>query len=340
MKKIRFGVGIPTGTEGLMYPIPYASALDVVEQSVYAEQLGFDSVWGNDHVQTQKYVVDEFGQYPRYYAPLLELATIAGRTSTIQLCTALLVLPFRHPVVMAKELATLDQLSGGRLRLGVGIGAYREEFEAQYGRDAAAVQRGEMLEESIELMQRIFTEDCVTHEGKYYSVRDLVSFPKPVQNPFPFYFGGNSAKSFERTAKYGTGWLPAGLTTDEIRHGVEELRRACDRCGRDFDEIDIAPQLGIMMKDTSEEAHAAYRASQHYKHGLSLASSTYKGRDIQNYATRRLVGSRQEVIDRIGAYIDAGVTHFAALIFADNTLEASKEQMQRFAEEVLPVFRG
>ena len=197
-----------------------------------------------------------------------------------------------------------------------------------------------MLEESIELMQRIFTEDCVTHEGKYYSVRDLVSFPKPVQNPFPFYFGGNSAKSFERTAKYGTGWLPAGLTTDEIRHGVEELRRACDRCGRDFDEIDIAPQLGIMMKDTSEEAHAAYRASQHYKHGLSLASSTYKGRDIQNYATRRLVGSRQEVIDRIGAYIDAGVTHFAALIFADNTLEASKEQMQRFAEEVLPVFRG
>ncbi|MCI9656091.1 MAG: LLM class flavin-dependent oxidoreductase [Lawsonibacter sp.] len=339
MKKIKFGVGIATGTEGLMYPIPYSSAQEVVETSVFAEKLGFDSVWGNDHVQTQQYVVDEFGKYPRYYAPLLELSAIAQRTTTLELCTALLVIPFRHPVVMAKELATLDQLSGGRVKLGVGIGAYREEFESQYGREASKVNRGELLEESIQLMHRIFTEDCVTHEGKYFSVRNLISFPKPVQNPFPFYFGGNSEKSFERVVKFGRGWLPAGLTTDEIRYGVSKIKELCDVHGRDFDTIDIAPQIGIMMRNSSEEAHRTYRNSQHYKHGISLSKSTYKGRDIENYAARRMVGSPDEVLQRINDYIEAGVTHFAALLFADNTLEESKDHMQHFAEEILPHFR-
>ncbi len=338
-KKIKFGVGIATGTEGLMYPIPYSSAQEVVETSVYAEKLGFDSVWGNDHVQTQQYVVDEFGQYPRYYAPLMELAAIAQRTTTLELCTALLVLPFRHPVVMAKELATLDHLSGGRVRLGVGIGAYREEFESQFGRDADNVNRGEMLEESIQLMHRIFTEDRVTHEGKYYSVRDLISFPKPLQTPYPFYFGGNSEKSFERVVKYGRGWLPAGLTTDEIRYGVSKIKELCEIHERDFSTIDISPQIGIMMRKSSEEAHQTYRNSQHYKHGISLSKSTYKGRDIENYSTRRMVGSPEEVLQRVNDYIDAGVTHFAALLFADNTLQESKEHMQHFAEEILPHFR-
>ena len=339
MDQIRFGVGIATGTEGLMYPIPFSSAQDVVDVSVYAEKLGYDSVWGNDHIQTQQYVVDEFHAYPRYYAPLLELAAISQATSRILLGTALLVLPFRHPVVLAKELATLDQLSGGRVRLGIGIGAYREEFEAEYGRDASKVNRGEMLEESVALMRRIFTEDCVSHEGKYFSVRNLISFPKPVNDPFPFYLGGNSEKSFERVARFGTGWMPAGLTTDEIRYGVDKIKEFCDQYGRDFSTIDIAPQFGVMLRQDSEDAHRRYRESQHYKHSISLSKSTYKGRDIQNYAVRRLVGSTQEVIDRVGAYIEAGVTHFAALMFADNTLEESKEQMQRFAEDVMPKFR-
>ena len=110
--KANFGLGIATGTEGLMYPIPYSSARDVVDLSVYAEKLGFHSVWGNDHITTQNYVREEFANKPpRYYAPLLELAAIAERTTTLKLATALLVIPFRNPLVMAKEIATLDQLS-------------------------------------------------------------------------------------------------------------------------------------------------------------------------------------------------------------------------------------
>ncbi|HHY52221.1 MAG TPA: LLM class flavin-dependent oxidoreductase [Clostridiales bacterium] len=339
MKRIRFGLGIATGTEGLMYPIPYSSAREVVEISVLAERLGFDSVWGNDHIQTQEYVYQKFGDYPRYYAPLVELAAIAEHTTNLLLCTALLVLPFRHPVNVAKEVATLDHLSGGRVRLGVGIGAYREEFEAQYGRDAAGINRGEMLEESVQLLHRIFTEENVTHEGKYYSVRNLKCFPKPLQNPFPLYFGGNSTMSYGRVAKYGTGWLPAGLKVEEIRQAVEQIGYECEKQGRSLDEIDIAPQFGICIKKTHEEAHAAYQNSQHYRHSLSLQNTTYKGKDIANYAERRIIGSPQEVAQRIQNYIDAGVTHFAALVFAGNSLEDTKEQMHLFAEEVMPFFQ-
>ena len=156
--KANFGLGIATGTEGLMYPIPYSSARDVVELSVYAEKLGFHSVWGNDHITTQNYVREEFnGQTPRYYAPLLTLSAIAERTTTLKVATALLVVPFRHPLVMAKEIATLDQLSNGRLLLGVGLGAYREEFEAEFGGSAKDMVRGKMLDESMQAMHELFT---------------------------------------------------------------------------------------------------------------------------------------------------------------------------------------
>ncbi|MCH8991158.1 MAG: LLM class flavin-dependent oxidoreductase, partial [Acidobacteria bacterium] len=112
-----------------MYPVPFADVDDAVELAVTAERLGFDSVWGNDHVSTQHYVRSEFDEPPRFYDPLTYLAYVAALTTTLRLATCVLVLPFRHPVVAAKQAATLDQLSGGRLVLGVGIGAYRGLIE-------------------------------------------------------------------------------------------------------------------------------------------------------------------------------------------------------------------
>ncbi len=338
MKKANFGLGIATGTEGLMYPIPYSSAREIVELSVYAEKLGFHSVWGNDHISTQHYVQEEFGTPPRYYAPLLVLASIAEHTTKLKLATALLVIPFRNPAVMAKELVTLDHLSGGRLILGVGLGAYREEFEAEFGAKAEGMVRGEMLDESIAIMDRLFKEDRVTAEGKYFSVSALQSYPHPMQSPFPFYFGGNSAKAYERVAKYGTGWLPALLTPDEIKAGVAALKESCAAHGRDFAQIDVAPQISVSIAKTHEAAVKRYEASQIYKHSLSLSKSTMKGRDASKYFERNLVGSVDEVKEMVERYIEAGVNTFSALIFADNTLEETREHMQFFAEEIFPSY--
>src|SRR5262249_28655289 len=114
---MRFGLAVPTGTEGMMYPVPYAGPDDAVRLAVEAEALGFDSVWGNDHVSTQAYVRAEFESPPRFYDPYIYLSFVAARTTTIRLATAVTVMTFRHPVVVAKMASTLDQLSHGRFAL-------------------------------------------------------------------------------------------------------------------------------------------------------------------------------------------------------------------------------
>src|ERR1700722_16421880 len=122
---MKFSVGLPTGFEGLMHPIPFAEPGDFVRLAQLCEGLGYDSVWGNDHITTQNYVRDLFpGQVPRYYEPIIVMAHIAAATSRLRLGTAVPRLPMHEPVYLAKQVATLDQLSGGRFMLGVGVGAY------------------------------------------------------------------------------------------------------------------------------------------------------------------------------------------------------------------------
>lgn len=331
---MKFGLGISTGAEGLMYPIPYANVRDIVDISMFAEKMGFDSVWGNDHITTQQYVYDEFGAQPRYYAPLLTLAAIAERTTTLKVATGLLVIPFRNPAIVAKELATLDQLSNGRLLVGVGLGAYREEFEAEFGKKSKEMVRGKLFDESIAMIHRIFTEEKVSASGEYFDIQNVQSFPKPVQSPFPFYFGGNSDKGLSRTVQYGRGWLPFDLTVDEIASGVSKLREKCDAAGRVYD-IDVAPQFCISIGRTHEEACKKFEGSQIYKHTISLEQSTLKGKKASDYTERNLVGSPEEIMERIEAYRAAGVTTFSALLFANNTLEETREDMQFFSETVI-----
>lgn len=336
MKELTFGVGIPTGTEGLMYPVPFVKDVrDNIRIAEQAERLGYDSVWGNDHIATQAYVMQDFGQSPSYFAPLITLAAIAEHTTRIKLCTALLVLPFRQPGLLAKELSTLDHLCDGRLQLGVGIGAYREEFEALFGAEAHGKQRGEMMDESLSLLHRLFTEEEVTFKGKYFEVDHLRSTPKPVSNPFPFYIGGNSQAGMRRAAQYGVGWLPSGFTVAEMEQRVRQLGELLVQQGRSLQDFDVAPQFSVALGRTHEEAVAKYQSSQQWRHMLSLAGSTMQGLDMQDCTSRDLIGTPEEIRQRIMEYRQAGVTSFPALLFTANDLDSFYEEMQWFAEDVM-----
>ena len=336
---LRFGVGIPTGTEGLMYPVPFLKDVrDNISIAQRAEQLGYDSVWGNDHVATQSYVMEEFGRTPNYFAPLLTLAAIAEHTTRLKLGTALLVLPFRQPGLLAKELATLDQLCGGRLRVGVGIGAYREEFTELFGGQARGKRRGDMMEESLSILHSLFTEEEVTCHGTYFEVEHLRSTPKPISRPFPFYIGGNSAAGMRRAARYGVGWLPSGFTTSEMRDRVQQMAQLLDEQGRSIRDFDIAPQFSVALGRTHEEAVEKYQNSQQWKHMLSLAGSTMQGLDLEDCTSRDLIGTPDEICQRLQEYLDAGVTSFPALLFTANDLDGFYAEMQWFAEDVMSRF--
>ncbi|MGC1213289.1 MAG: LLM class flavin-dependent oxidoreductase [Micromonospora sp.] len=330
---MRFGLGVPTGTEGMMYPVPYADPDDAVRIAIEAERLGFDSVWGNDHVTTQAYVRAEFPDPPRFYDPYLYLSYVAAQTTTLKVATAITVMTFRHPVVVAKMAATLDQLSHGRLILGVGIGAYREETEAMY--PGRRMHRGRYATEFLEALDVLLSERRASYRGEYISFTDVESFPKPVQQPLPVLSGGNAAGSKERAAKYGTGWIPACLTPAEVATGVAEIRAAAAAAGRRLpDTFDVAPQLSVSVGRTREEAWARFEKSQLYAHMRSLSESTLKGRQ-DSWFERNLIGTPDDIAEQIAEYEKAGVTTLSALLFAANDVPETLDMMAEFAETVI-----
>jgi len=148
---VKFGVGLPTCTTGMMYPVPFATPQDIVRVAIECEQLGYYEVAGNDHINTQRYVRETFADPPDFFEPLITYAYCAARTSTLHFVTGVIVLPMRHPVLLAKQVATLDQFSGGRIILGVGVGAYREELESAYPEMSSAPRAG-LVREGIEAL--------------------------------------------------------------------------------------------------------------------------------------------------------------------------------------------
>ena len=149
-----FSVGFPTGMEGLTYPIPFSDPESLVQIAKHAEALGYHSVWGNDHMTTQNYVRAEFPVPPRFWEPLVTYSFLAAHTTTLRFGTGVLVLPMRRDIVVtAKQIATLDHLSNGRVEIGVGVGAYREEFEAL--NPDGKVHRGDMVEEGVKALQSV-----------------------------------------------------------------------------------------------------------------------------------------------------------------------------------------
>ncbi|HEY0188248.1 MAG TPA: TIGR03619 family F420-dependent LLM class oxidoreductase [Cellulomonas sp.] len=336
---MKFGLGVPTGTEGLMYPVPYADPEQAVRIAVEAERLGFDSVWGNDHVTTQQYVRAEFDTPPRFYDPYLYLAYVAAQTSTLRLATAITVMAFRHPVVAAKQAATLDQLSGGRFILGVGIGAYREETDAMW--PGSTLHRGRQAEEFLASLQTLLRDRRSSFSGEFIRFEDVESYPKPAQATLPVLSGGNAVGSRKRAARYGTGWLPAVLSPVEVAAGLADIRREAEAIGRELPpDFDVAPQLSVAMGSSVPDATAALERTQLHQHMRSLSGSTLKGQQ-DGFTARNLIGSTAQIQDQVHAYAEAGATTMAALLFACSTVEETLDQMARFAEEVIaPVNAG
>ena len=156
---MRVSVGLPTGMEGLTYPIPFSDPEAVIRIARHAETLGYHSVWGNDHMTTQHYVRAEFPTPPRFWEPLIVYSFVASETTTLRFGTGILVLPMRRDIVVtAKQIATLDHFSGGRLEIGVGIGAYREEFEALQPDSKTA--RGRIVDEGLEALGILVPRAC------------------------------------------------------------------------------------------------------------------------------------------------------------------------------------
>ena len=213
----------------------------LVDLAVRADALGIDSVWTHDHVFNVAHVLDRIGGRP-YYEPLTLLSFVAARTERVKLGTSVLVLPYHNAIRLAKAAATLDQLSHGRLILGVGVGAVENEMEAM---GSPFKERGAITDESIDVMRALWGQDEPRFDGRYYRFARMPFSPKPVKRHIPLVVGGVSAAAIRRAARLGDGWQPLGLSPESLAKALEQLRAEIKACGRQIGDVPVSLALSL-----------------------------------------------------------------------------------------------
>jgi probable F420-dependent oxidoreductase len=303
-----------------------------------AEALGFDSVWIGEH-----------HNHPLLYpTPLIGLAAIASRTRRLRLGTGVLLLPLYHPLAVAEEGAMVDMISGGRLILGLGAGYAPEEFSA-FG--ISIKERGRRLEEGAALIRRIWTEEHVSHEGRYYRLTDVTLGPRPVQQPRPpIWFAGWVEPAIRRAARLGDAWLGGpSARLDELAACVRIFREAWQEAAHATPSLDIALMRYVFVADNLEQAYATVGDAT-----LHVFETTYfrwphpvvkrppGTLTIQGLAKDRFIlGSPAQCIEQIERFRQQlGLTHLICrLSFPGVPREASLASVERFARQVMPALR-
>jgi probable F420-dependent oxidoreductase len=280
-----------------------------------AEELGFRALYLGDHLYLDN---------PTGHAPLIA-AVLATATERIPIGFCAYVLPLRHPLHAAKELAELDRLSDGRLIAGLAAGSNAREF-ARFG--IPFEERGARLDEGLEIVLRLWTGEPVTHEGRFYQIHDATLGPAPVRRPHPpIWFGSwtGNRRNADRIVHLAAGWQASGLHTsvDEFRAGLQHVHAAAKRAGRDPASIGISYVNCIVWLDSDRD-----RAWDDVRSGRAGVGSTFRS-DID----LRLIGTPDDVIARLEEVAAAGILEVAVL-----PPVTSPEQIEIFAREVMPAF--
>jgi F420-dependent oxidoreductase-like protein len=312
MSRIRFSIQTPL--EG-------ASFAALAHHWQVAEQLGYDSMWLDDHF---------YGVVTPPWDDGFEcwtlMAALARETSTIRFGTLVACNGYRHPPLVAKMASSVDHISGGRLEFGLGAGWYEQEFTA-YGYDFPAMgTRLRQLDEALQLCKCMWTEEKATFAGRYYRVDDAWCNPKPLQKPYPpIMIGGSGEKVLLRiVAQHADRWNFGG-SVDEFRTKLPVLEGHCRAVGRDVASIEKSWFGSLVIEPDAErlQRRLAKRAAR-----TGGAAEVLAGE-------RAIIGTPAQVVARIREYVAVGVTHFIAMFGRVERTEAT----ELFAREVMPVFR-
>ena len=227
----------------------------IVAAAEAAESLGYSTVWVIDHLVLPAQVESGYAFNPQdpFLEPLTVLGALALRTSRIKLGTAVLILPYRHPIYTAKALATVDVLSGGRLVVGVGAGWMEPEFAAL---GVPIAERGSRTNETIDVLKALWTEDAPSYSGRHFQFSNIKFVPQPVQKPRPpILVGGMTKGALQRVVRRGDGWIALGRSPADLSKPLTSLREMAAKAGRKPDEIHISmlpistPSLDQVIED-------------------------------------------------------------------------------------------
>jgi len=324
-----FSTGVPNCREGRLNPVGAVGPDWLRTVAVKAEELGYFSLWFNEFLQTEPNVSAKFNNPPNYYDPLITIAHLAALTKRIRFVTSTIVLPHHHPVLLNRQLETLDALTGGRITLGIGLGGSAEEFRQLRG-DIPKGNRGEMMDEYVGALRTLWRDERrVSFEGRYVAFKDLESYPKPVQDPLPIFMAGEADGVLRRLAQFGDGWIDTFFLPEAIKEKAERIQAHARELHGKSIPMEITRQFYVSMADTPEEAQANYEAS--LPTDKVVPAPPQSDRQIE----MNLIGTPDHVVSRLSEYVQAGVTEICAIFFSPD-LDGAVHQMEEFAQRVIP----
>ena len=320
---MKFGVVLP-----MIGQLAGADALDAVCDK--AEAVGLDSIWVVDHILLHysigaRYPYNLTGEWMIGQGPWWDafsvLSYAAARTRTVEIGSCVIILPYRHPVHTAKIVATIDQLSRGRVQFGIGVGWMEDEFK-NLGLDSFH-HRGALVDEQIEVFKEVWANDPASFEGDHYQFHEVSVTPKPLQQPHPpILVGGNTDAALERTARLADGWLGISLRPQELAERRAELLRRNEAHGRLGNDVPIAMLHGIQLTDDPD----------------------LRGSLPEHERAQSVVGTFEQVIEELHEFEAAGLTHIIASARRigppGGGIEAVLEGIEVLATEIAPALRG
>ena len=268
------------------------------------ERLRFDSLWLSERVS---------GESPD---PVVAMAFAAGRTDRLKFGTGVMVLPGRNPVLVAKALASLDQLSNGRLLPTFGLGVADPHEQQAFGVERS--ERAGLFDEALPLMRRLWTEETVDHDGEHFRFAGVSVLPKPVQKPLEVWLGGQAPSELRRVGRLGDGWLPSFCTADDVREGRTAIREAADAAERQIDEGHYGA-LVAYSDGTVPDPLAAY----------------IRRRRPDRDPTEMIPSDLGQLRDTLERMIEAGASKFVVLPIVEP--DDWTAELERVADAVLPL---
>ena len=317
-ESVKFGVqGIFRGAGSPSEPwVP--DIHDAVRLVRLVDNLGFDSMWVGDHVAFAVPILD----------PITQLAWAAAQSDRLAFGTSIYLLPLRHPTPVAKQIAALDHLCGGRFVFGVGVGGeFPGEFEA-CGVDVS--ERGRLLDEGVGVLKKLWQPGMVSHKGQFFSFSEIELLPAPLQIGGPaIWCGGRSEAALRRAGQLCDGYISYVVTPKMFQSCMEKILAAAESAGRHIQNYGTGHLLFLRIDDTYERALDSANRSLSERYGMDFR------RAAEKYCA---LGSSADVAARIGEYVEAGVRHFV-LDFVGPSGDYI-EQIQKFSSEVRPLIKG
>jgi len=351
--RAQFGVRIPVA--GVL-----SSPQAIRAAAIEADRIGFDTLWVHDYLiwnKTLDSVHISCGSReafeaagpdypPMFYESLTSLAYCAAVTETIRLGVAVLILPYREPLMTAKQIACIDDLSGGRVDLGIGQGAAKSTLNVDF--EVLGVSRATKVtqtREHLEAMQAVWAQDSPSYHGRFVNFDDATIYPKPRQQPHPpIWIGGSADKSLDMVADYADAWLSCWVTPDQFPVAIGDLNARLASRGRPAGALTIGSEIQVLLADSAAEAQRqAERTMGAFETGYAGTTGGFaedqKSADTLNEIwNSSLIGTPEQVRDRVAEYVAAGCTYFE-LKFIYHNLDHLFEQWMKFAAVVMPAFR-